>query len=251
MKRKYLALSISALFLLLMATVWAQDYVERSAYYQAPYGVYRGLTANNRLGLGTTSPQTPLDIIGNNTFDIRLEDTDAAAYWEFDTSNGGHLDIYSETYGSEVVRFMPANGYVGIAGTASSRIVLPNTAGNGGEGRANAWNPPPCSYRWKENITDIDTKEALEKIPNLRPVSFTWKPENGGTKDIGFIAEEVAEVIPEAVSIDDEGLACGLSTHEIVIYLTKYLQYQQQEIDALKEKIARVKTTRRNLNMEK
>jgi hypothetical protein len=47
----------------------------------------------------------------------------------------------------------------------------------------------------KTNITTIES--PIEKIMALRGVNFNWK--RNGVKDIGFIAQEVEEVVPELV----------------------------------------------------
>jgi hypothetical protein len=49
--------------------------------------------------------------------------------------------------------------------------------------------------RLKTNITTIES--PIEKIMALRGVNFNWK--RNGVKDIGFIAQEVEEVVPELV----------------------------------------------------
>jgi len=59
--------------------------------------------------------------------------------------------------------------------------------------------------RLKRNIQNIDLELSLSKIKSLRPVTFDWKDDifnesKRGTGDIGFIAQEVEEVIPEAIS---------------------------------------------------
>jgi hypothetical protein len=51
-------------------------------------------------------------------------------------------------------------------------------------------------YRLKENI--IDLTDALETVARLQPRQFTWK-ETGNTTT-GFIAHELAEVLPHAVT---------------------------------------------------
>ncbi|MHC4659651.1 MAG: tail fiber domain-containing protein, partial [Planctomycetota bacterium] len=86
------------------------------------------------------------------------------------------------------------------------------------------------SIRWKENISEINSDEALAKIMQLKPVHFKWKEEYGNNSDTGFIAEDVGEVIPEAVEWNGEH-AEGLSTAQIIAYLTKVVQSQQEEIE--------------------
>ena len=58
------------------------------------------------------------------------------------------------------------------------------------------------SMRWKENITDISN--ALDKVLKLEGVYFDWNRENQTGHDMGFIAEQVVEIVPEVVSYDDE-----------------------------------------------
>jgi len=60
--------------------------------------------------------------------------------------------------------------------------------------------------RIKKDIRDLDEDEAMEEIKNLRPVVYKYidKEVHGSEDTRGFIAQEVAEVIPTAVrNIDD------------------------------------------------
>ena len=58
--------------------------------------------------------------------------------------------------------------------------------------------------RLKENITTIPN--ALNKVESLRGVNFTWKDteRKGSNLRMGFIAQEVEEVIPEVVHTQDD-----------------------------------------------
>jgi hypothetical protein len=57
-------------------------------------------------------------------------------------------------------------------------------------------------YRLKENIAPISG--ALAKVSTLNPVTFTWK-DGGGNAD-GFIAHEFAEVCPNGVIGEKDGV---------------------------------------------
>jgi len=125
----------------------------------------------------------------------------------------------------------------GAAVLPTYRLELPNTASADGRGRANQW-VTYSSRRWKENIESLDSEEAIGKIMNLNPVSFSWKEEHGGKKDVGFIAEEVGKVIPEAVEWEENGEdADSLSTDQIISYLVKVVQQQEERIKELEAKI--------------
>jgi endosialidase-like protein/collagen triple helix repeat protein len=60
------------------------------------------------------------------------------------------------------------------------------------------------SRRWKNNITNI--ADPLRKVALLRGVYYDWDEEHGGHHDLGMIAEEVGEVLPEIVQYEKNGI---------------------------------------------
>ncbi|QQS07870.1 MAG: tail fiber domain-containing protein [Phycisphaerales bacterium] len=97
--------------------------------------------------------------------------------------------------------FLESNGYLGIGvNNPANRLELPNLASADGRARANAW-LTYSSEKFKTNITPIAS--ALERLERLQGVTFDWKPEHGGQHDIGFIAQRVAEVLPEVVAFEN------------------------------------------------
>jgi hypothetical protein len=103
-------------------------------------------------------------------------------------------------------------------------------------------------YRFKKNIVS-QTDAAISKVMNLHPVVYELA-DNGiykgdGIVREGFIAHELAEIIPSAVEgakdqVDEEGkdIPQGLKLDAIVSVLTKAIQEQQAMIDELKAKVA-------------
>jgi hypothetical protein len=85
--------------------------------------------------------------------------------------------------------------------------------------------------------TDIKTLEgALAKVQDLRGVSFNWKAD--GKHDIGLIAEEVGEVVPEVVTYDENGKdAIAVDNSGLVQVLVEGVKEQQQ---LLEEKDAQI-----------
>ena len=119
------------------------------------------------------------------------------------------------------------------------RVELPNMANNAGRGFANAW-IDASSRRWKDDIRPIP--DALDKIKKLEGVYFRWKPEHGGTNDVGFIAEDVAKVLPELVSMEDDGLAAkGMCYNRVVAVAVEGIKAQQAQIKKLREDNAKLK----------
>jgi len=139
-----------------------------------------------------------------------------------------------KTNGTERMRIANStnNGYVGIGVTAPAfRLELPNIANPAGRGRANSW-LTYSSLRWKEDIRPLEN--ALDKVMQLQGYSFRWKPEYGGTPDIGFLAEEVARVVPEVVSYEPDGQVAGMDYSRLVALLVEAVKEQQREIAQLR-----------------
>jgi hypothetical protein len=88
------------------------------------------------------------------------------------------------------------------------------------------------SRQMKQDVVSIE--DALERIGKLQGVYFDWKPEYGGKADVGFIAEQVAEVLPEAVAAggDDSALR-GVKYGNIVAVAVEGIKAQQHQIEAL------------------
>lgn len=59
----------------------------------------------------------------------------------------------------------------------------------------------PSDINLKENIENLDASSSLEKILKLQGVRYDFKDKNFGTgKQIGFIAQDVEQVVPEVVT---------------------------------------------------
>jgi hypothetical protein len=86
------------------------------------------------------------------------------------------------------------------------------------------------SRELKENIAELSGKEAVEALKNLNPVKFNFKTDSDKNLHIGFIAEDV----PELVATSDRKT---LSPMDIVAVLTQALKEQQNTISALAEKV--------------
>jgi hypothetical protein len=86
--------------------------------------------------------------------------------------------------------------------------------------------------KYKYNILPINY--GLNTILQLKPVNFQWI--KGEENDIGFIAQDVADIIPEAVDTNwDSDLL--MRYESIIPILTKAIQEQQALIKALEQRI--------------
>lgn len=87
------------------------------------------------------------------------------------------------------------------------------------------------SIRWKSDIRPID--EPLDKVARLRGVYFDWDAEHGGGHDVGMIAEEVGEVLPEIVVYEENGTdAIGLDYSKVTPLLVEAVKALREQKDA-------------------
>jgi hypothetical protein len=85
-------------------------------------------------------------------------------------------------------------------------------------------------------LKDI-TGEArgLEVINKLNPVAYNWKAD--GNADEGLIAQEVMEIVPNAVSQNEEDVYYQMDYSKLVTPLIKAIQELSAEVEELKAKL--------------
>jgi len=89
------------------------------------------------------------------------------------------------------------------------------------------------SRKNKEQITDLDSVKAIEAVKQLQPVTYVGKQDESGEKYVGFIAEDV----PDLVAMNSRD---GIAAIEIVAVATKVIQEQQKTIEALTKRVERL-----------
>jgi len=126
-------------------------------------------------------------------------------------------------------------------GTSGKNIlyILRNTNYVGGITCTNTTTSFPTSsdYRLKQDIAPMTG--ALNKVAALKPVTYRWKLD--GSDGEGFIAHELAEVCPHAVTgakdaVDEDGnfVYQGIDVSFLVATLTAAIQELKAEFDAYK-----------------
>jgi hypothetical protein len=100
--------------------------------------------------------------------------------------------------------------------------------------------------RLKTNIIDIDTESALTTVKSLRPVTFDWRDDifnesKRGSHDVGFIAQEVEEVVPQAVAeyheMNSGAIYKNIKHERLIPYLVGAIQTLQLRIEELEKKL--------------
>jgi len=138
--------------------------------------------------------------------------------------------------------------YISFGGTDNSGEIFFNINGGDGhfDGDVYAFSTTTSSDRkLKKNIQSLEG--SLEKVLGLRGVSFEWKKNN--KKSIGFIAQEVQEVVPDLVKnnrkehdgvLVDEHL--GVDYGNVTALLVEAMKEQQQIINKLEARLKALET---------
>jgi len=90
------------------------------------------------------------------------------------------------------------------------------------------------SRKVKENIKPI---EDAEKILELQAVSFDYKSKAQGTDKRGFIAEDVAKVLPNLVTEETKDFPATLDYIGMIPYLQAVIKEQEKRIQALEDRL--------------
>lgn len=141
---------------------------------------------------------------------------------------------------TEAFRIIDISGSACLSFGATSpsyRIDLPNNSSiNIGRIRAQAY-ATHSSRRWKTHIRTI--RNALNIVKSIRGVRFRWRKKYGGTDDVGCIAEEVVEHVPEACNVDDSGQCGEIDYTRLVPILIEAVKELAAKVEQLERRCAR------------
>jgi hypothetical protein len=90
--------------------------------------------------------------------------------------------------------------------------------------------------RLKDNLKPISN--SLEKLQKLTGYEFDWneKQDTYEGHDVGVVAQEVEEVLPEVVATRDSGYK-AVKYEKMIPLLIEAIKEQQQQINKLEEKL--------------
>ena len=159
-------------------------------------------------------------------------------------SGNSYAFIAPATYGANLVLRNNSNTTVinNFVGTSNQGLIYLSDSGgtnnimlNGGTGNITCVSLTQTSSRkTKKNIEDINDSE---KILLLQAVRFDFRDEQKGKDKRGFIAEDVAEILPNLVTEASDDAPASLDYIGMIPYLQDVIKKQQKKIDELESKL--------------
>ena len=233
-------------------------YAWLQARLKSNYATLYNLAINpigGNVGIGNSAPNSTLTV-GNSTgtiageisinpaaasneggqINIRKSLNGSTADWTIDqygtTSSDARLRIFNTNAETNGITIME-NGNIGMGSLTPSVRLQVN-----GDIIANSI-AGSSDLRYKTNIRPV--YNALDKVKALRGVYFNWNKEafpdkNFGSKDeLGFIAQEIENVVPEIVTKDNTKEEYrSVKYDKLVALLVEAIKEQQIQIDSLK-----------------
>jgi len=219
------------------------------------------------VGIGTTSPNTKLNVKdGRIRQETSTDVNHAIELWN--TSSGKRWNLYQLGSTSPILpngflfEYYDGSFYNNRAGfDASGNFLIGTTTQPGGPYRlvvsgtgyitAGVWSA--SDIRFKQNITPLTS--SLNKVMSLQGVTYQWRkaefPEKNfpeGT-EMGFIAQELETVVPEAVRTGSDG-SKAVSYQQIIPLLSQAIKEQQAIIDQQSARIANLEAAIQQLKID-
>jgi hypothetical protein len=175
------------------------------------------LGSSGNVGIGTTNPTSKLAVVASSgavgiTATASVNQWAQAIYGDSTASQSYGLYINAGTNSTDYPLYI----------LKKTNAALFHVRGDGyGYLAASAW-AYGSDRRLKENISYIPSATGLDKILQLKPAKFDYI--NGQKGQLGFIAQDIQEVIPEAISVDEKTGMLGLKTDFIIPYLVNAIK---------------------------
>ena len=211
------------------------------------------ILSTGEVGIGTTNPGEALDVsTATNETGIIVENTNqsptltlesthvnaGARNWDFITNKTSFGDWQLRVGASQGA----APGTLVMGATKDGGILMPEVPTTG-EDRAACFitatgeiiedGAQTCASSARKYKTDIKPLTyGLDEVLQLQPVFYEYKTDLGDER-MGLIADDVYEVMPELVFLDEEGEIDTLHFYDMFGVLVKSIQEQQEQIDKL------------------
>jgi len=209
-------------------------------------------TATTNVGIGTTAPLAALDVAGNQVETVIGDPGCGAGFagiafsgkgfsgfdscLNYSLAGDGDNTYINAAFGNVYFRSKNANTmFIGFNGAVGINTTAPDDAlsVNGGADKTGGGSWQTFSDRRLKTLHG-DFKSGLNQIVQLKPVRYRYKNDNAmGIHDteehVGLVAQEVRQIIPEAVKENSKGYLL-IDNDPIIWSMLNAIKEQQRQI---------------------
>ncbi len=214
------------------------------------------ISADGDVGVGTAGPDAQLHVLGSaaatvSTVQILRVDGNISNGLDFGVLSGSPFTLWMQARDNTntgltyPLALNPSGGNVGIGTTAPTLALSVSGDANKSAG-GGSW-----QVFSDERLKDINGSftSGLKAVMQLQPLRFEYKNDNAlGLKSereqIGFGAQALQKVIPEAVTTSSTGYL-QVNNDPILWTMLNAIKEQQKEIEQLKAEVRKLRTTSR------
>ena len=197
---------------------------------------------SGKVGIGTSNPPYPLSIRAQETQEalISFENPQGVRKWHLEQNFAGKNPglNFVETGVADARLFIKAGGNVGIGTMVPDQKFSVN--GEASKVGGGSW-ATFSDVRLKDINATYDA--GLKEVLKLQPVRYNYKTDNALNipdegEHVGFSAQDVQRLIPEAVSESNKGYLM-LNNDPIMWAMLNAIKEQQSQIEQLKARLER------------
>jgi hypothetical protein len=226
----------------------SSNYIVNSALFDVGFNVWLNSTGYTLIG----APSKGYHVYDTTSAGITFK-TNSSNYGAYvkRTQANNTMDIYNDVFlnigantNSNAI-FVSGSGVSLGSTTLDSGYGLQLINNSGQKAKAFAWDTY-SDQRIKKDVVDLNY--GLNEVMKLRPVRYNQYDSlitnnqilltDSYKETIGFIAQDVHEVVHEAVTKGSQSELWGMDYNKLVPVLVKSIQDQQGEIETLKKQIA-------------
>ncbi len=228
-----------------------------NSFYGSRSGI-KWFEVNNqiqRVGIGTTNPSRMLHLaaqgvgvqklkieetsvggesmsLGNGTFASTVAFSNTGDFWI-----GGSTNVDVNLQSAEAnLAIRGGTGFVGVGTSLPTQQLTVSNGATIGTYTTAGW-VHTSDKRLKANVAPLEN--SLDKVIQIKGVNFDWGSSPEEQRQIGFLAQDLQKILPEAVVVDSQG-NYGVAYGNLSPLLVEAIKEQQKIIEAQQSTISKL-----------